>query len=374
MIAMHDPAPDLQVFGITRVGDLTDLDILGIPVWFAVRPNARSLSVSQGKGLTHEQARISAVMEAVEGAYAEQTRALVSEVCTPSELEARGHRLLPLHDIAHCKFASFDGQVERAWVRGLNFATGESIFAPYELVGLDMRPAFPWDHKAFLVSSTGLAAGPDFAFASLNALLELVERDAIVPIERFGLQCDFAKPVRWQANINRGLDEAVAKVGAAGLTPYFFSIVSSTGLPVVAAVVTRPVLHAQGGGHRLSGGFSCRLDVGEAALSALLEAVQSRLTNIAGSRDDMDASQYEDGGDFAPLSEDGAIELSALAVQHQAVPDLSHAQKLDRVVSALSASGHPDVFLFDLPGPVPDIHVVRAIVPGLKAFLGEESV
>jgi ribosomal protein S12 methylthiotransferase accessory factor YcaO len=53
--------------GITRLGNVTGLDLIGIPVAVAVRPNSRSVSVSQGKGLTLPQAMASALMEAVEG-------------------------------------------------------------------------------------------------------------------------------------------------------------------------------------------------------------------------------------------------------------------------------------------------------------------
>ena len=59
--------------GITRVGDITGLDRIGVPVWFCCRPNSRGLAVSQGKGITSERARLSAIMEALEGAIAEQT-------------------------------------------------------------------------------------------------------------------------------------------------------------------------------------------------------------------------------------------------------------------------------------------------------------
>ena len=38
-------------FGITRLADVTGLDRIGIPVWMAVRPNSKTLAVSQGKGL-----------------------------------------------------------------------------------------------------------------------------------------------------------------------------------------------------------------------------------------------------------------------------------------------------------------------------------
>ena len=47
------------VFGITRLANVTGLDVIGIPVVMAVRPNARSLSVSQGKGLTLAAAKVS---------------------------------------------------------------------------------------------------------------------------------------------------------------------------------------------------------------------------------------------------------------------------------------------------------------------------
>ncbi len=38
-------------FGMTRVASLTGLDIIGVPMFTAVRPNSRSLATSQGKAL-----------------------------------------------------------------------------------------------------------------------------------------------------------------------------------------------------------------------------------------------------------------------------------------------------------------------------------
>ena len=57
--------------GITRVAVLTGLDVIGIPVAAAVRPNSRSIAVHQGKGVTLAAAKASAVMEAVETFHAE---------------------------------------------------------------------------------------------------------------------------------------------------------------------------------------------------------------------------------------------------------------------------------------------------------------
>jgi Cytidylate kinase/YcaO cyclodehydratase, ATP-ad Mg2+-binding len=72
--------------GITRVADVTALDRIGIPVWQAVRPASRNLSVSQGKGATPEAARVSAAMEAVELWHAEDLGHLPAVVMSPREM------------------------------------------------------------------------------------------------------------------------------------------------------------------------------------------------------------------------------------------------------------------------------------------------
>src|SRR5690606_30183412 len=59
-------APAARRAGITRIAELTGLDTLGIPVFAAIRPMGKSLSTQQGKGLTAEAARISALMESLE--------------------------------------------------------------------------------------------------------------------------------------------------------------------------------------------------------------------------------------------------------------------------------------------------------------------
>src|SRR5690606_4828963 len=63
----------LSQFGITRVADVTGLDHVKIPVMVAIRPNAKHLATSQGKGLTRDLASISAIMESIELFHAELT-------------------------------------------------------------------------------------------------------------------------------------------------------------------------------------------------------------------------------------------------------------------------------------------------------------
>ncbi|MFE3159315.1 hypothetical protein [Streptomyces sp. NPDC059221] len=65
-------AGHLPEYGITRVADLTGLDVIGLPVWTAIRPASRTLSTSQGKGASDLLAKLSAVMEAIELWHVEQ--------------------------------------------------------------------------------------------------------------------------------------------------------------------------------------------------------------------------------------------------------------------------------------------------------------
>ena len=51
--------PFLAAAGVTRVAMLTGLDVIGIPVAAAYRPNSRSISVHQGKGMSIAAAKAS---------------------------------------------------------------------------------------------------------------------------------------------------------------------------------------------------------------------------------------------------------------------------------------------------------------------------
>ena len=71
-------APAARRAGITRLAELTGLDTLGIPVFAAIRPLGRSLSTQQGKGLTPDAARVSALMESLETYTAERATGTVT--------------------------------------------------------------------------------------------------------------------------------------------------------------------------------------------------------------------------------------------------------------------------------------------------------
>jgi ribosomal protein S12 methylthiotransferase accessory factor len=64
--------PILRRVPITRVSNVTPLDSLGLPVWSAVTPLAKDLTVHAGKGYNSLAARLSSIMESIERVCAEQ--------------------------------------------------------------------------------------------------------------------------------------------------------------------------------------------------------------------------------------------------------------------------------------------------------------
>lgn len=60
-----------KVMGVTRIANVTGLDFVGVPVVMVVRPKSKSLSVSQGKGLSLDAAKASGLMESIELYHAE---------------------------------------------------------------------------------------------------------------------------------------------------------------------------------------------------------------------------------------------------------------------------------------------------------------
>ena len=167
--------PNAAAMGITRLGNITGLDRIGIPVAVAVRPNSRSVSVSQGKGLELPQAMASALMEACEIFHAEEIgpcrraayRVLAAQdrdaVADPATLCGNGR--------------PFDPDRPISWGRGYDLLRGKTCWVPAEIVHTDYTLATPDGY--FLAGTNGLASGNDQLEAVNAALYELVERDAV---------------------------------------------------------------------------------------------------------------------------------------------------------------------------------------------------
>src|ERR1051326_6617161 len=89
--------PLAPVMGITRVANVTGLDKVGIPVVMVSRPNSRSVTVSQGKGIDLASAKASGLMEAAELYHAE-TATLPLRLASYEELRFK-HKVVEIEDL-----------------------------------------------------------------------------------------------------------------------------------------------------------------------------------------------------------------------------------------------------------------------------------
>lgn len=344
---------------------MTGLDIIGIPVWFAARPNSRGLSVSQGKGLVAEQARLSAIMEAIEGAVAEETRRHIAAFSSVQEMRDKETPLIPFETVGRVDPDALDPRKQRAWVKGTSIRQQREIFAPYELIGMDFRVDFPWDRRAFRMSSQGLAAGFDHDHAVLHALLELIENDACVLVDTFETRAIAPQPLLIPAGVAPSLDGLVQRLSDVGLPPSFFDLTNGLDVPVVMASLPRSLQAEDGPATRSAAGAACRPNTYDAAIAALLEAIQSRLTDISGARDDLSPLRYQRDKVAAGPSASGMQPVERVPAHLDFVHGDASSPPWRLLAEHLFAGGIEDIYVFPLETEVSGLHVVRVLASGL---------
>jgi YcaO-like protein with predicted kinase domain len=116
-------------------------------------------------------------------------------------------------------------------------------------------------------------------------------------------------------------------------------------------------------------GSGCHPARAIALLRALLEAVQSRLTFIAGSRDDNFYDDYDRLFDPTNALAARARVAEESVVSFDSLPDARHETFLEDVeyeLDGLRAAGIAEAVVFDLTRAELGLPVVRVVVPGLE--------
>jgi ribosomal protein S12 methylthiotransferase accessory factor len=272
------------------VAEVTNLDRIGIPVALAVRPNARSLSVSQGKGVRRDQAVLSAVMEALELAAAERLPPGLHQAAL-QDVDPRD--TLDLARSTRCRLDRVERDAALLWAEGYALGSGRRTLVPWPLVGVDYREQPAGFHGGFQVSTDGLASGRTDDEAVLHGLCELIERDAAA-LMTFMTTEELATRV-YVPDAEDGPDVAAMQtaIEAAGCTLSLIDMTSDIGVPAFTAVISDPVEQgARVTQYAHSGGSACHPLRRRALEKAIVEAAQSRITRITGSRDDLPAGLY----------------------------------------------------------------------------------
>lgn len=363
--------PHLPGLGITRLGLLTGLDTLAIPVAFATRPNSFTLSVFQGKGVDNDSAMVSAAMEAIETRVAEVPPD-TSVTATVNEMTSRGAPCIDLSSTARCTLEEV-GETPLRWVEGYDLIANSRCFVPWALVGMDHRSTYP----GFEQSSDGLASGNSVAEAILHGLCELVERDAwtLAQLSSF-------EELRERVVDPLSMDDAVlgivsARIRAADMHVALIDMTTDITVPAFLAVLVPRHAGKRFGIRRseICGGCACHPDPAKAALKAITEAAQSRLTAIAGSRDDFSTQVYE-----PPDAKSTVFDLIALAEQrgkpyaHPARGAFSTEVMARSVFDKIRSNGIQQIIAVPLQDEGLPISVVRMVVPGLEVDLTGQYV
>jgi ribosomal protein S12 methylthiotransferase accessory factor len=356
--------PFLRQAGITRVAQVAGLDVMPIPVVMVTRPLSASLSVTQGKGLSLEAAKVSGVMEAVEHYHAEtcggeirlaRARDLDGTSVDASRLAGR----LPAYDPHRLIL----------WQAGKGAVSGRPVWIPFDAVHLDLRIDGAAASACFIPSSNGLASGNDSNEATVHALCEVIERHLVAEFYERPVEDQEGRRVLNASIIDPDCRALMDLLARAGLEVTVWDLSTELEVPVFFCELLgerdefRRVLAARG--------FGCHTDKGVALSRAIAEAAQSRVTTIAGSRDDM-----------TPQSEQESI-LRDRLTRHQwhlragvrpsrlfrAIAThafQSFADEIEFLSRRLEAAGFGEPVVVDLSKPGWPIAVVRVVVAGAR--------
>ena len=365
-IRLRDPAatlawirPLFPQFGITRLANITGLDRIGIPVWLCVRPNSRSLSVSQGKGVTTELAQASAVMESIELFHAE--RVAGPDMVSSYHAARRRHELIDPRDLAPgIRWRAYTPARKIAWIQGTDLGSGERVFVPR--AWMDMNDSRPDpDAGLFFSTTTGLASGNHRQEALCHALFEVVERDCEWRWERRSQRARRARQVRDDTIESPMLRRLLEQFASAGILVRMWDMTSDVGIPAYECAISDPRALD---GPNMASGSGCHLSKEIALSRALTEAAQSRLTIIAGSRDDVFPSLYRDLKYAAPHDQEfpGTVDFR----ERQSVPTgLTFEDDLQAILQLLANAGFTRVVAVEHTRPEFEVPVVAVVVPGM---------
>lgn len=117
----------------------------------------------------------------------------------------------------------------------------------------------------------------------------------------------------------------------------------------------------------LTAGYACALTREAALLKALLEAAQSRLTDIHGAREDVAAADREAARGFAEACAQVRPRRRAADM-----PDLgakakgAAAGQVRQVLAKLQRAGFTRAAAVAMSSPVEGLHVQKVVVPGMR--------
>jgi ribosomal protein S12 methylthiotransferase accessory factor len=392
--------PIAKQIGVTRLADITHMDVLRIPNYSAVLPGTQDyIWVYSGKGPTKAHARASALMESIER-YTSLPRGKINYITANFEKMAneygRKYIIHPDDVLEPLRFPYRDDAILN-FVEGVDLFTNEKVYVPagiaqsrYEPQGSVVSP-FQFSH------TNGLASGNVIEEAICHALCEVIERDAVSLADLrssaipFHVLRSIIDAVRYNGfnvkslqsdmyvddpDIFPEVDVSVAnsmyinfllsRFKEENIPLLIKDITTDIGIPTFIATSVQWITHNYG---YLAEGHGTHPDARIALVRAITEVSQTRAANIQGARDDLRKMNYEMGN---------TAETKAWQFMHSkkrkdfdSVKTCENSDILEDIhliLHNLKNAGLERTVAVNLTDREIRIPVVRVIVPGLETF------
>lgn len=358
-------------FGITRIGNITGLDKIGIPTATAFRPNSKSLSVTQGKGTSIAAAKVSAVMESIETYHAENIF-LPGLLISYEDLEI-SYNTIDIENINRRAGRSFNGSEKLFWLLGYDLLNEQSLYLPYNSVSTDFTEHL--ENAYFLSCSTGLASGNTLLEAQIHGLCEVIERDALALFWSANAEYQSKRRVDINTITDASCVRLLQQIEDAQIECGIWDLTTDIGIPTYLCKIAEDHKNTEAA-CRPAFGSGTHLNQGVALSRAITEAAQSRATFIAGARDDQYKSIYTHFLDNSQIDA-WREEINSFSgfrnySDTKALDTDSFADDLNIILTNLSKVGISQVVSVDLTKAEFEIPVCKVVVPGLEDINASE--
>ena len=368
----------LPKLGVTRIADISYLSAANYPVFQSCRPNVWDHSRlgqntgSQGKGPSVTQAKISCIMETIEG-YCHELR-------NPTLLRASYQFLKDHHVVANPDhFMQTDHKILKdesiMWTPAYSVELDSEVLVPAECVYFPFMPKVFQTTSSFICSTNGLASGATYLEAAIHALYELIERHYTYFYETGKIHIE---AMHEEELLNSGVQELISSsMQEFELQLYSYEIPGIKNLPVVYCILNSDSVLYQGWG--------CSSTVEISIDRAISEAMQGVATNISGAREDMDIFPLSQQGtaktgrhEGAPFEKTPQPERRTLRVHdyQKRVYDKKFKSLKDEyqfLVKWLRSNGFKEIYFANLTRVGIDIPVVKAIIPNMEVLSDMKS-
>jgi len=357
--------PLLEKAGMDPLEDITDRDNLGIPVYSVYRKKTAKGTFGNynGKGATPEQAKASAVMEAMERYSAEQRESDEVAYGTMQQIRDSGMPYVePADLILPARIMGMVESAEIAWTSCYDILRGEDVWVPACAV---FYPYYPdGDLQLFRFHTNGIAAGNTIEEAILHALFEVIERDAWSIAESFNrtnADVIIDDPDSVPGQLLKNFNDAGIEINLKDLT-------TDVGVTTIGAssddVRTKDP-------EMLDIGVGTHLNPEIAAIRALTEVAQSRTTHKHGLKVNAELQKRTREMGYEKVKEANALWYNPSKAKKKLSDMKDEATEyvlddIEIVLGKLMDAGFDRVIIADLTRPEIGVPTVRAIIPGME--------